>query len=180
MEIHTLFLLIILQIVYRSGDAKPHSVQHLLTPVQIDRSNFTNNANIKNFPNNDQIQRSNTTKNESVDALEKNTLLSELPNVLNYSITHIPREKREIRLKDIDLMLVHHPCELDIGKHQMHKIPSPCRISYRSRYISEDHFKSYRLYQLEGFTFGQHYERFRRYETEQHTFEYRGTDMFNG
>ncbi|XP_020808044.1 uncharacterized protein LOC110183990 [Drosophila serrata] len=189
MIINTIFLVIILQILYRYGNARPIPLQRPPIPVQINKSNFTKNI---------QIERTNITKNGSMDAIEQNSLFNEFPMsaaILNYTIRHIARKKRitetgkenenekeqekEDEISPEELLRLHTPCDMDLAKVNDHDIPPNCRSAHDSRFDSKQNFKVFRLYQIEAFMFGQHYERFRRFETEQHTFDYKYSIMFN-
>ncbi|XP_017054094.1 uncharacterized protein LOC108096750 isoform X2 [Drosophila ficusphila] len=99
---------------------------------------------------------------------------NESDEVANSPVIHIKRTAREIPEMPMDLHGKHMPCDMDSRGRMSYvfAFPNHCIWAYNNRYVSEGHFRIYKTYQLEGFFFGQYYERLKRYEFEPHTYDY--------
>ncbi|XP_016980908.1 uncharacterized protein LOC108045926 [Drosophila rhopaloa] len=87
---------------------------------------------------------------------------------------HIRRRSRELPEMPMDLPTKHTPCDMDSRGTQSYvfAFPNHCIWAFNNRYLSEGHYRIYKTYQLEGFFFGQYYERLKRYELEPHTYDF--------
>jgi len=87
---------------------------------------------------------------------------------------HIKRDGGGIPEMPMDLHMMHAPCDMDTRGTQSYifAFPNHCIWAFNNRYMSEGHFRIYKTYQLEGFFFGQYYERLKRYEFEPHSYDY--------
>ncbi|KAH8401412.1 hypothetical protein KR009_005343 [Drosophila setifemur] len=67
---------------------------------------------------------------------------------------------------------IHNPCDIDYKRPYLYvpKMPNQCITVYNHRWCCPSHHRAYKLYQLEGFMFGQFYERLKRHETEPRVF----------
>ncbi|XP_043644828.1 uncharacterized protein LOC122614331 [Drosophila teissieri] len=87
---------------------------------------------------------------------------------------HIRRAAEGMPEMPMDLHTKHMPCDMDSRGREsfMYAFPNHCIWAFNNRYLSEGHYRVYKTYQLEGFFFGQYYERLKRYEFEPHTYDY--------
>ncbi|XP_033153865.1 uncharacterized protein LOC117136872 [Drosophila mauritiana] len=87
---------------------------------------------------------------------------------------HIKRGGGGLPEMPMDLNTMHAPCDMDTRGRQSYifAFPNHCIWAFNNRYMSEGHFRIYKTYQLEGFFFGQYYERLKRYEFEPHSYDY--------
>ncbi|XP_017114743.1 uncharacterized protein LOC108137533 [Drosophila elegans] len=88
--------------------------------------------------------------------------------------SHIRRMPRKIPDMPMDLLTMHSPCDMDSRGRQSYvfAFPNHCIWAFNNRYLSEGHFRIFKTYQVEGFFFGQYYERLKRYEFDPHTYDY--------
>ncbi|XP_052841073.1 LOW QUALITY PROTEIN: uncharacterized protein LOC128255479 [Drosophila gunungcola] len=87
---------------------------------------------------------------------------------------HIRRMPQKIPDMPMDLLTMHSPCDMDSRGRQSYvfAFPNHCIWAFNNRYLSEGHFRIFKTYQVEGFFFGQYYERLKRYEFDPHTYDY--------
>ncbi|XP_017090964.2 uncharacterized protein [Drosophila bipectinata] len=89
-------------------------------------------------------------------------------------LRHIKRQANSVPVMPMDLQTKHAPCDMDSrgATSYVFAFPNHCIWSYNNRYLSEGHYRVYKIYQLEAFFFGQYHERMKRYETDPHTYDY--------
>jgi len=94
-------------------------------------------------------------------------------------LSHILREKRQRPDMNSDLLMTHMQCDLDQNNIEsiVNLYPKHCIRVYTTRYESEQRYRVYKTYQLEGFFFAQYYERLKRFEIDPHTWDYSGTGV---
>ncbi|XP_002092135.3 uncharacterized protein LOC6531331 [Drosophila yakuba] len=87
---------------------------------------------------------------------------------------HIRRGAGGIPDMPMDLHTKHRSCDMDSRGREsyIYAFPNYCIWAYNNRYLGTAHYRIYKTYQLEGFFFGQYYERLKRYEFEPHTYDY--------
>lgn len=174
---HFLFLFTILQIVSNSISHTYRSYITAMASLQLPLSLGDGK------PISDKLPVPPVLNNGSLDAMEQKTNFSSpaasgpalvSAPAVRYEIVHIPRKKRQAAapMNFMDLHTTHLPCDLDTSQKQ-EWLPNHCEYIFANRYVSEGFYRNYQLYRLEGFMFGMAYERLKRYETEQPTFDYR-------
>ncbi|XP_016929240.3 uncharacterized protein [Drosophila suzukii] len=95
--------------------------------------------------------------------------------VVNTAIKHIKRDKRELLVTmPFDQHTMHLPCDLDQrGRHKIIPLmPNHCIWVWNNKFSHVGFYRVFKIYQLEGFFFGQYYERLKRYEIDPHTWGY--------
>ncbi|XP_037713365.1 uncharacterized protein LOC119549389 [Drosophila subpulchrella] len=95
--------------------------------------------------------------------------------VVNGVIKHIKRDKRELLVTmPFDQHTMHLPCDLDQrGRHNIVSLmPNHCIWVWNNKFSHVGFYRVFKIYQLEGFFFGQYYERLKRYEIDPHTWGY--------
>ncbi|KAH8290792.1 hypothetical protein KR054_005979 [Drosophila jambulina] len=66
---------------------------------------------------------------------------------------------------------LHMPCEFDICFWNPSYMTANCQWIFNLRFQTENYFRSYMLYKLESFFFGQYAIRIRRYELDPHAYK---------
>ncbi|XP_016953088.2 uncharacterized protein LOC108026615 [Drosophila biarmipes] len=90
-------------------------------------------------------------------------------------IRHIKRDKRELLVTmPFDQHTMHLPCDLDQrGRHKIISLmPNHCIWVWNNKFSHVGFYRVFKIYQLEGFFFGQYYERLKRYEIDPHSWGY--------
>ncbi|XP_033250616.1 uncharacterized protein LOC117189606 isoform X2 [Drosophila miranda] len=85
------------------------------------------------------------------------------------AVKHIRRSKRSTRINlPFDFHTKHLPCDMDMGLQLISHLNSFCIWAYNNKYAHEGTWRVWQMYKLEGFFFGQYYERLKRYEIDPH------------
>ncbi|XP_022227599.2 uncharacterized protein LOC111077571 [Drosophila obscura] len=73
----------------------------------------------------------------------------------------------------------HLPCDMDSGgiESVVWAFPNYCVWAYNNKYNDEKSYRIYKIYQLEGFFFGQYYERLKRFEMDPRVWDYQKTGV---
>nr|XP_016929238.1 uncharacterized protein LOC108009421 isoform X2 [Drosophila suzukii] len=126
--------------------------------------------------NQNKTQRNSTLTDEAVKSTELAEPKTEPTKIISTSptiIRHIIREKRDATVP-FDFQTSHLPCDVDLGAVQkiVTVLPNNCVWAFNNRFVSEEHYRIYKTYQLEAFMFGQYHERLRRFEMDPHTWDY--------
>ncbi|XP_062135256.1 uncharacterized protein LOC133844974 isoform X1 [Drosophila sulfurigaster albostrigata] len=92
-----------------------------------------------------------------------------------FSISHKARREDDSRNyieMPMEFDTLHMPCDMDSLKLEvlMPYMPNHCIWLYNQRYQDENFYRYFKLAQLESFFFGQYFERYRRFEVDQHIF----------
>jgi len=121
-------------------------------------------------------QKNSTLTDEAVKSTELTEPKTEPTEIISTSptiIRNIVREKRDATVP-FDFQTSHLPCDVDLGAVQkiVTVLPNNCVWAFNNRFVSEEHYRIYKTYQLEAFMFGQYHERLRRFEMDPHTWDY--------
>ncbi|XP_030572976.1 uncharacterized protein LOC115771416 [Drosophila novamexicana] len=94
-------------------------------------------------------------------------------------VTNIVRRKRAETEPTLpfDFHTMHLPCDLDQnGRAQVvDAFPNHCIWVWNNKFVHEGFYRVFKTYQLEGFFFGQYYERLKRFEIDPHSWDYSNT-----
>ncbi|XP_017002984.3 uncharacterized protein [Drosophila takahashii] len=91
------------------------------------------------------------------------------------AIRHIKRDKRELVVTmPFDQHTMHLPCDLDQrGRHRIiSHMPNHCIWVFNNKFSHVGFYRVFKIYQLEGFFFGQFYERLKRFEMDPHLYDH--------
>ena len=135
--------------------------QHNATTMESSGKQRTNETTVKGFPT------------------ETKPLELSIP-ATSKVLTHILRTKRETEvIMPFDFYTMHLPCDYDQqGKSGvLDSFPAHCLWIYKNRFSNEGFYRVFKSYQLEGFFFGQYYERMKRFEIDPHTWDYDETGI---
>ncbi|XP_017150268.1 uncharacterized protein LOC108160646 [Drosophila miranda] len=73
----------------------------------------------------------------------------------------------------------HLPCDLDSGGREsvVWAFPTYCVWAWNNKYNDEKSYRVFKIFQLEGFFFGQYYERLKRFEMDPKVWDYMKTGV---
>ncbi|XP_030387875.1 uncharacterized protein LOC115634355 [Scaptodrosophila lebanonensis] len=139
----------------------------------------------KNGTNGSQIESAIKTNSTSVlisDAPQSNSPNPKSRKPAVKSLKHIARSKRETEpTMPFDFHTLHAPCDWDTrGRvYYIEYFPNHCIWVWNNKNVHEGFFRAYKTYELEGFFFGQLYERLKRFEIDPHSWDYSDMEVID-